>query len=134
MEWYWWVLVAIAMMFAFRRMRKKHTQEFSESERNAISKWLLQNNLDPETVHFTVYQDRKLLSDGADKLFVGLASGNDMRKGFVVETRNNEIFDAATIHPTAASWHARCASRALFLGDTLKGQLIEKSLMSHGGL
>lgn len=133
MEWYWWALIAVAVVFIFIRMRKDRPSDFSENEKSIISEWLIRKNLDPETVKFTIYSEKDLLSEGADKLFVGMAYGNGNRQGFVVETCNNKILDAITIHPTAASWHARCASRALALGNTLKGVLIEKSLMSYAG-
>jgi len=127
MAWYWWVLIISAGIFLILR-RRGRSGEMDGKDASLLNPWFRSEGVEPGSVTYSSYDDANILAHGADRIYVGLGYRDGEAVGFYAELAGEDILEARTIQPGAASYHSTDARTAKYDGATLKGKLTERSL------
>ena len=127
MAWYWWVLIVGAAFYVYSK-RRGGAGEMDGKDASLLNPWFRSEGIEPSSVTYSTYNDKNIISDGAEKIYVGMGYQEGKTVGFWAEVAVATVLDANTIQPGAASYHSADARAASYEGGLLKHKLTERSL------
>lgn len=127
MAWYWWILIVGAAFYIYSK-RRSGAGDMDGKDASLLDPWFRSEGIEPSSVTYSTYDDKNIMSGGAETIYVGIGHQEGESVGFWAEVAEATVLDANTIQPGAASYHRADARAARHEGGLLKHKLTERSL------
>ncbi len=94
------LILAVGILIYFGTRKNNKSAPLSAEENDWLNGWFKKQNIDLDSVSYSVHNDKNILAEGTEKLVVGFGKTKTGPEGFYAEIKSDGLGECRLINPS----------------------------------